>query len=88
MIKAVIATHHVVTLYDLEQNIILRLRDFAEVSSFENLGIGTLVRHEKVRNGVKIGMKVGKCALTFTQLRCWHFSAHRSASAAPRTPLR
>jgi len=49
VIEAVIATHNIITLHDLERNIILRLRDFADVSSFDQLGLGALVLHEKVR---------------------------------------
>ena len=49
MIEAVIATHNIITLHDLERHIILRLRDFADISSFDQLGLGALILHEKVR---------------------------------------
>jgi len=48
VIDAVIASHMIITLHDLEHNMLLRLKEF-KVSTFKEIGLGRLVCHEKVR---------------------------------------
>jgi len=43
VVDATVATHNIITLHDLERHVILKLRDFADVSTFEQLGLGALV---------------------------------------------